>query len=282
MSGIWKLDTAQTVTIPPSSTINIPISINRIFLGKFKSILSITSNTTTTNIILKYEIFPHIVIGGDFTPDYANTDVLPGTSSCMPVRATNNTSQPMNIYQYDLDGAGSSSLLTVDTLIPPSYVILPGESVILLNICYAPKQPNASLTRMYYISCSIDGILSSFRIHAMYTSSSDTTLLKPCMEITEASKLLGPIIFNGTSETTVTLKSNRYTSQNITSVTFLDDVDGVFRVKGNPFPITLDSMSSVPLTFEFTPTLTKPIIKDRFSSRAKIISSQCSTSTFSL
>lgn len=282
ITGSWSLDTIQKVTIPSSATIDIPIYIRQDSYSKFKGTLSIVSSTTTEKILLTAEIFPHITSGSDLRPRYIDYSVLPGTSSCMPIKATNNTTQPMNIYGYSLDDAGRFSTLTVDTLIPPSYVILPGESVILLNICYAPKQPNQELYQSYYINFSLDGKNFSCEIDATYSSSSDTTLLKPCVEIVGSGIVLGPIIFNGTAETTVTLKSNRYTAQNVTSVAFQDDVDGVFHVKGNPFPIKLDSLASVPLTFEFTPTLTKPVIKDRFSSKVSITSSQCATSSFSL
>ena len=282
MTGPWEIDVPLTQTIPFSGSVDIPIYIEQFGFGKFRSALSITSGTMTANTMLVLEVFPNITVGSGLMPEYNDNGVNPGTSSCMPIKATNNTTQPMNIYGYSLDDRGYSSVLAIDTLIPPSYVILPGESVILLNICYTPKQQNEKLFAKYDISYSLEGKNFTCSIYAFYSSSPDTILLKPCMEVSETNKLLGPTIFNGTSEATITIKSNRYSTQSVTSVTFPDDLDGVFRVKGNPFPIKLDSMSSVPLTFEFTPILTKPVIKDRFSSKVEITGSQCSISKFSL
>jgi len=155
VTGSWKLDTIQTVLLPPSGIVDLPISLHRqITLGKFKGNLSITSSSTTKDIMLKYEIFPHIMADGNLNQDYVDAKAIPGIANCMPIKATNNTAQPMHIYKYDLDDAGKTSLLTVDTLIPPSYVILPGESVVLLNICYVPKEPNKQLSEFYYVQYS--------------------------------------------------------------------------------------------------------------------------------
>jgi hypothetical protein len=187
----------------------------------------------------------------------------------------------MNIYGYSVYFDGPLGYLTIDTLIPPSYVILPGESVTLMQICFKGP-PNLYKDGDYSISYSINGQTREVRIYATYSTVVDTILLKPCVEVPKETRIIGPTIFNGTSETTVTLKSNRYTKQTISSVTFPDDIDGVFHLKGNQPPFEIAPLASLPLTFEFTPTITKPLVKDRFSSRVVISSSQCSNDLFSL
>ena len=126
-----------------------------------------------------------------------------GETRCFPMYVRNTTSKQINIYSVETRKDNPS--LLIDWLVPLPSVLLPGEEMTIATVCYTPTAPNEDVTGSYIYNTSIKN--SWFEIRA--TSSFDTTLAKPCVVLSSPNLLIGPTLFGGSQETTVTLKSNR-------------------------------------------------------------------------
>lgn len=281
LQSIWYKDVSSTVTINSLDSVKIPLyaKFTEVY-GVFRSRLIVKDGSSTITIPLIAQFYPNIL--EDKSSSYRDFGVPVGTSSCLPLVVSNVTTSPINIYKLSFGHAVPNNDFLIDTLIPIPYAILPGETITIAEICFVASKANLSKSENFTVYYSINGENSSSSIFAQYKSTTDSILLKPCVEPSIKSVTVGPVIYNGTIETSINLQSNRYKTQTISVITFPDDVDRVFKVKNNSLPIQIDSLSTATVIVEFTPTLLKPIVKDRFATRMWVYTDDCNIGTVDL
>ncbi len=207
---------------------------------------------------------------------YEISDVPAKTTTCVPNYILNNSKKPIIITQvYDIYSDDPSLAISENYKYP--LIILPGEKVNILNICYSPKAPNLHDINGYGTIVYIIGNSAyTIRLSVIASSSIDTLLLKPCFNAYIDSNVFGPILLNGTFARTINLKSNRTTPITITNAVSNWSDTEAFSVVGNPFPLTLAPLGTNSFKIQFTPKTIKPYVKYRYASNIIIQSGLCS------
>lgn len=256
-----------TVPIPAQGTYNLIVEVNarNWYSMTFSRALTITGGSTTSVVNYNVDVRSYCV-GYDLWQNIYWKDVPVGETRCEKLWAYNPTKEPIVISKGGFQGGGvNTPTMTATPLLPLPIVILPGEEFPAFQICYTPTAASQYSWQRFGIVCSpelqngYDGVsdITGYSVK-------DPNLEKPCIVASVDTNLVGPVLFNGTVEKTITLTNNRYSEKVITSANMSMDVSN-FAFVGNPFPLTLAPISSQTVTIAFTPNQVDPIVKYRYA-----------------
>lgn len=264
-----------TVPIPAQGTYNLIVEVNArtLYSMKFSRLLTISGGGTTSVINYNVDVRSYCV-GYDLWQNLEWHDVPVGETRCENLWAYNPTKEPIVISHGEFYMSSKDDpTITATPLLPLPIVILPGEEIAAFSICYTPTAASQSTWKRFRVVCSPelqqghDGLcdINGYSVK-------DPNLEKPCIVASVDTNLVGPVLFNGTVEKTITLTNNRYSEKVISSADMTMDVSN-FAFVGNPFPLTLAPISSQTVTIAFTPNQVDPIVKYRYAAEVVFNSS---------
>ncbi len=192
-------------------------------------------------------------------------DIEANSSECTPFYIINATPYPAIIRRLEKSNDYTNTLSNSENYSYP-IVLLPGEKINLLTICYNPSQPNQFLENYSYnLFISINNNETDYSIPLRGYSSTDPLLLKPCVTLSIDSNLFGPVLMNASVKRRLTVQSNRYLPITITKSSFDWGDTTSFSVVGNPFPLAIPAKGQNSFEIQFTPSTIKPFVKYRYA-----------------
>src|SRR6188768_17116 len=135
-SNGWTTSQGNSVTLAPLETKAISVKATTKDFGVFRSKIIFADGITTTPVLLEATIIPNLIdsllAAHSSRVSFYDREIPVGTTHCVPLVAMNNSSKAINIYGFNLQKEPG---LTLDTVAFLPYVILPGEKIIIANLC---------------------------------------------------------------------------------------------------------------------------------------------------
>jgi hypothetical protein len=205
------------------------------------------------------------VMTGRQTLDFTNVKV--GEKACQTVWAKNGLKQPVIISAFGFAYGGETALTATPHGTTFPIVMLPGEEMPIADVCFAPTRTNQSEFQWLTVTRtpSDPSMPNGTSVDINASSAIDSNLLKPCLVASVDTSFVGPILFDGSIDKTITLSNNRYQANTVSGVDFTFGDVKEFSIVGNPFPLTIDPISSKTLTLRFSPHQADPIVKYRYA-----------------
>lgn len=264
--------TQHTFLAYPKEKIVLPLTFDATNMGGFvRSKLILSYNTHRDTVALEGSSELNCLSDIGTRKNILFTNIGIGEKVCALLKAENTTKNPINIYEVNNVPTNDTNNLVLDTLVKLPFVLLPGENVTLATLCYTATKSNEWFGAEYYINTSLSSYIA---IDVSVTSSivEDTNLEKKCIDITQESSTIGPIIFRGDTTHTLFFKSNRYDTLYVNDVVFYGG-DGLLFKMVKPLPDTIPPLSLTPVKVRFSPTTLLPVVKDRFAVDARFTTS---------
>jgi hypothetical protein len=285
-SPLLQIREGTNFSVPPNATINALFQFWQAgsgCAGSYVGTLSITdANSSSTD---------QISVTGDIR-SYAITDVSTGRQTiclegvkvgqkaCATVWAKNHYKQPLIISGFGFAYGNSDKTLSANPKGTLPIVLLPNEEAPIADICYSPTTVNSSEFEWLEVTRTpVDDPTSPTGTEVDISASSeiDTNLDKPCLVASVDTNLVGPILFGGSIDKVITLQNNRYKANTVSGVDFTFGDLKEFAIVGNPFPLTIDPLSSKKVTLRFSPSEADTIVKYRFAAGLQFNTSVDST-----
>lgn len=256
--------------IPPNGTGRVQVYYNAAHadssVDRTEIVLAAGQDTLRVPIVAIRK--PYAVCASGWQDVYA-TNIHVGDTNVVTYWGRNRSQKPISFYGVNNEYGSDSTQLRIHPRIPLPYVILPGEDLPLFDLLYSPTRPNQSVSTRLGASFGSHECDSPAPLDFHGSSQLDSNLLRPCLEIVGHKDLYGPALIGGDEIDTIYVRNNRYSSLSLDGLSFQSGDNGFFSAAGS-FPISIPSLSTIPVLMQFSPRAGAGFVKYRYAVAASL------------
>jgi hypothetical protein len=265
----YRFSVEPPSSIAPLGTARVHLAFDAAHMDSSisRSTIKLYSGADTVLVPIDAVLKPYAVCAFGWQ-DVNMREVPVGETRCATYWGRNKSGKPITFYSVSFDH-GQTSSVTITPKIPLPYVILPGEDLPLFDLCFSPTKTNEGASGRLSTSFSAYDCDDPAPLDFNFKSTTDSILLRSCLEFVSMPDLYGPTLIGGDSYDTIYIRSNRYSDITVDAMAFTMGDNTSFGIE-SALPMTISPLETKAIVLRFSPRETAPIVKYRYAANLSV------------